>query len=428
MRHAAPDAPEISAENAPLRHSADSEAHADAGNADAAPSPPAPASRAAVRSALGLLLVLTGIHFLVDTVAGTVSPLWPKLGEQYRLGESGVLAMYVVWTLSTSITQSVFAYCGDRWQRPWMLWAGPAVGVLGVSCIGLTDSPWLGGLLLVVGGLGVSAFHPEAAAAASGCFPSHRSRAMSIFSIGGYLGQALGPCYAGFVVDGLGMSGLAVGVAWGLATLALLAWGLTAARLPAPPRRARVSLRALIAGKELLLATVLVVGLLRVVPAMGIPIGVAFLLQSRGYTTTGVGLVQMVFMVGLGAGSLACALWLPRRWERTALWLLPLALAPLCVLVPFADGPVLVACVGLAGWMLGLALPVLIGYGQQLLPEGQRIASSITMGLSWGLGAGLVAAGLFAGQRAGSMPLSFCLFAAASVLSGLLSRALPDAE
>ena len=386
--------------------------------------PPAP-GRPVARAALSLLLVLTGLHFLVDTVAGTVSPLWPNLGRHYRIGDEGVLWLYFIWTLSTSITQAVFAYCGDRWQRPWMIWVGPAVGVLGISCIGLTTSPWLGGAMLVVGGLGISAFHPEGAAAASGCFPSHRSRAMSIFSIGGYLGQALGPCYAGYVVDAVGLRGLAMGLVWGLAGLALFARRLTSARLSAPPRRERVSLRRLIAGKERLLAIVLAVGTLRVVPAMGIPIGVAFVLEQRGYTTTEVGLVQMIFMAGLGAGSLACALLLPRRWERTALWLLPLCVTPPCLLAPFAHGPTLVACVGLAGGLLGLALPVLIGYGQQLLPEGQRIASSITMGLSWGLGAGLVAAGLRLGQDTGSMALSFALFAGASVLSSLLSRALP---
>ena len=36
--------------------------------------------------------------------------------------------------------------------------------------------------------------------------------------------------------------------------------------------------------------------------------------------------------------------------------------------------------------------PVYISYGQQLLPSGERVASSITMGVCWGVAGGLVAA------------------------------------
>ena len=44
------------------------------------------------------------------------------------------------------------------------------------------------------------------------------------------------------------------------------------------------------------------------------------------------------------------------------------------------------------GLLLGVVSPVLIGYGQRLLPEGQRLASAITMGVSWGIGGLIVSA------------------------------------
>ena len=53
-----------------------------------------------------------------------------------------------------------------------------------------------------------------------------------------------------------------------------------------------------------------------------------------------------------------------------------------------ASGWTLVVLVGTCGLLLGVTMPVYISYGQQLLPHGQRVASSITMGVSWGIASG----------------------------------------
>ena len=58
-------------------------------------------------------------------------------------------------------------------------------------------------------------------------------------------------------------------------------------------------------------------------------------------------------------------------------------------------------------------MPVYISYGQQLLPHGQRVASSITMGVSWGMSGSLVAAAVWAFQRFDSLNHIFILFAIA---------------
>ena len=49
------------------------------------------------------------------------------------------------------------------------------------------------------GGLGVAAYHPEAAALAGSSTPGQRSRAMSIFATGGFLGQSIAPYYSGAI-------------------------------------------------------------------------------------------------------------------------------------------------------------------------------------------------------------------------------------
>ncbi|HEX5106361.1 MAG TPA: MFS transporter [Pirellulaceae bacterium] len=375
---------------------------------------------------LTLLLVAAALHCLVDTVAGTLNPLWPRFETHFQLDGWETAALFFVWQLTTSVSQFFFGLYGDRFHSRWLLWAGPLVAILCLGSVGLTTSPVVFGLLLVAGGLGIAAFHPEAAALVGSSAPEHRSRAMSVFTMGGFMGQALGPAYSGAMVDSFDLRGLAWGIAGGLMGLVFLAplvGGAAPAR--APTTRPPADLRHLFRGRAGAMLLVLIVGALRIIAAGGVPVLIGFLLASRGAGTTQTGLVQSAFMLGIGLGGLACATLVRPQHERPILWLCPLAVTPVLILIPWLSGAVLAATICLAGVLLGISLPVLISYGQQLLPGSQRIASSITMGVSWGLGGGIVAIILAVCQSSGRFDLAFHLFAGATALSSLLCIWLP---
>ncbi len=183
-----------------------------------------------IPSAVAALLTLALLHALVDTFALFVQPLWPDLQRSFGRNIDDVQWAYVSWSLATSFSQLAFGYLGDRYSSKWLLWLGPALGILCVSSIGLIDHFVVLNGVLFLGGLGIAAFHPEAAAAAGACLPENRSRAMSLFAVGGYLGQAAGPLYSGIVTTTFGLRGLAWSLVWGSAALALLMLGLRRAR------------------------------------------------------------------------------------------------------------------------------------------------------------------------------------------------------
>ena len=180
-----------------------------------------------------VLVLLVLMHGLVDAFATSIQPLWPDLQRSLALRGGMIDWAYVAWNLATSVSQLFFGYWGDRGRGRWLFWAGPALAVLCMSSIGLVDSFAMLCVLLILGGLGVAAFHPEAAAIAGACVPGHRSRAMSLFAVGGYLGQAAGPLYSGIVTTRFGARALTWGLAWGLGALFLLALGLRRAPIVA---------------------------------------------------------------------------------------------------------------------------------------------------------------------------------------------------
>ena len=298
--------------------------------------------------------------------------------------------------------------------------------MLGVAAVGGSGNLAVLVGCLLLGGLGIAAFHPEGAWLAGNCLPGDRSRAMSIFAVGGFLGQAAGPIYSGMLTTRLGLRGLGWSVLWALPLLAALSlWLQRVDRHRLVVAGPKPSLRVLLRGRKRALGLILSIAVLRVLPGLGVPLAVAYAMKAGGATNSAIGGVQAAFFAGIGAGSLLCAVALKRRHERLALWAVPLAMAALLVVTPWVGLGGLAACVSMSGLLLGAVSPVLIGYGQRLLPEGQRIASAITMGVSWGIG-GLLVSALMGTLNYLEQPLlAFPIFGVAVALSSLLCFGLP---
>src|SRR5207248_7073002 len=76
---------------------------------------------------------------------------------------------------------------------PWLMPLGPALGGLGVALAGIAPSYGLTFAAIVLSGLGVAAFHPEGSRFANYVSGTRRASGMSLFSVGGNIGFALGP-------------------------------------------------------------------------------------------------------------------------------------------------------------------------------------------------------------------------------------------
>ncbi|MGI8981766.1 MAG: MFS transporter [Pirellulaceae bacterium] len=380
-----------------------------------------------------LLFFAAAMHCLVDLVAGSLNPLWPLMDGHYKLTAWQGAGLFFLWQMTTSLSQFFFGMWGDRFNSRWLLWAGPLAAVVCLGSIGLTTSPIILAQLLVIAGLGIAAFHPEGAALAGSCAPENRSRAMSIFTTGGFIGQSIGPYCSGNIVEWLGMRGLAWGILGGLFALIILApLGIRAMRgsalatkkEQAPP----VRLSKLFRGREWPVILVLIIGSLRIIAAAGVPILLGYLLEARRGTASDIGFVQSAFMLGIGLGGLTCATFLQRRQEKTILWLCPVLVTPVLLVMPWTSGLALAGLACLSGLLLGISLPVLISRGQELMPDSQRIASSITMGVSWGVGGGVVSIILVVCQSAGQFEPAFAAFAVATLASSVLCFWLPEAK
>lgn len=367
------------------------------------------------------LVCLTLIHVLVDSYAQVWTPLWPELKR--HLSVESIALLYAVWQLSASMSQPLFGYFGDRLDGRRLVVLGPGVAFVCICLIGVAPGPTAAAVLLFVGGLGIGAFHPEAAVAVVEASGARITRGLALFTFGGMLGLGLGPLVSGAVAEQLGLPRLIWLAPPGLILLGMLALMRGSSPAPhqangTPPRFSEV-----LHGRPGVVLLLLAVATLRVVPALGLPFGLAFLLDGRGWTSAEIGRAQSIFLWAGGVGTLACPLLARAGRELGATVAATLLAAGLLVLVPFESPWLFYLGLAGSGFLLQGTIPLLIAYSQRLLPRGRRLAASLTLGASWGIG-GLLVAGLQAGfnlvGRPEGMLWAMVPFAVAAAVSAAL--------
>lgn len=382
-----------------------------------------PAIARSVQGGTFALFVLAAMHFVVDAVASQVTPLWPTLKEHYQVP---TFWMLFVWTIASSFSQLGFALIGDRAASRWLVWLGPAVGCVCLGCLGLFNQFAVLGCLLAIAGMGIAAFHPEGATLSGNCWPNARSRAVSIFAMGGFLGQSVGPPCSGWIVDHYGLrAALGRNRDWA-GTDDRDAAGLSTRDSGHARSSSRDHWHLDGVEEASVPDAVAAVGRNRASHRGGRSPGHAGLLvEVAEVLRCGNWLGAIGVSGGIGLGGLLCAIVVRPRTERLALWFVPLLSVPCLLAMPSLQGLWLSAAALATGLLLGIAQPVFISYGQQLLPETQRVASSITMGLSWGTGGAISAALIDHCDRRQSFDIAFVAFAVAVVMSSVLCLLLP---
>jgi FSR family fosmidomycin resistance protein-like MFS transporter len=372
------------------------------------------------------LICLALIHAIVDCFSQFVSPLWPRFETQLGIELALIPLLFAAWQFGASMSQPLFGYLGDRFDTRWIVALGPALAIACIASVGHATGPWTLGLLLFTGGLGIGGFHPEAAVGVVQSSGKSITRGLAIFTFGGMVGLGFGPVLSGTLTQHFGMSSLIWAALPGLLLLGTLV--VFRGQTTHPHTHASnggVSFVTMLDGRGWSVLLLLMVATLRVVPAVGVPFCLAFLLEKEGAGDFQIGLVQSVFLLSGGLGTLLCPLF--ARAGREVGTLVGTTLVAAGFLALLTQPNKLAMFVGLAGagFLLQGTIPILIAYSQRLLPRGQRLAASLTLGASWGLG-GVVVAGLkliFTGDQLPHMLWAMVPFAlASSACATLLPR------
>jgi MFS transporter, FSR family, fosmidomycin resistance protein len=369
------------------------------------------------------IAALSAGHFATDFSNGALPALLPFLVHRFELSYTEVGALMLVSALASSLIQPLFGLWSDRRGAVWLLPVGVALAGVGMALVAASTSYRACLVFVTISGLGTAAYHPEGSKFTAYVSGTRRASGMSLFSIGGNLGVALGALTTAPLLLGFGRLGGLL-----LAVPALVVTGLLLAttRYLRGFEPERASARAA-AGEDrpgalaLLLGVVALrsvgwFGLLTFVPLWAVSLG-----QSETY---GNNLLSLMLFTG-GVGTLAAGPLADRFGRRPVLLASLVATPPLIVLFVAVGGALGAVALALVGVCVVGTFGVTGVMSQEYLPSRIGLASGISIGFSIGLGG---VAALALGALADGVDLQTAMYTCAAVpaLAIVLGLLLPS--
>ena len=378
------------------------------------------------RDSRGLAVLATG-HLWADFLQGSIPALLPFLIAERGYSYAAAGALVLASSVGSSLIQPVFGVASDRLALPWLMPAGLFVGGLGLACVGWTETYPATVAAVAVSGLGVAAFHPEGARYANYVSRGQRGRGMSLFSLGGNAGFALGPLLMTPAVLAFGLHGTALALIplWLGAGLLVAELGRLRTFAPAGgPRSSNGNGRHdpdLIGpfarlGSVVGLRSVVFFGLQAFVPV--------YFAHQLGTSEAAGNAALSVMLVAGAAGTYVGGRLMDRVGRRVILVGSMALLCPLLVLFLLVGRwPATALLVGI-GFVVISNFSVTVVMGQEYMPSRLGLASGIMLGAAIGFG-GVAAAALGALADATSLDTTLWVIALTPLPALLLALSLP---
>ena len=333
------------------------------------------------------MATLSAGHLFTDVSQGSIPALLPFLISRDHLNYASASALILAATISSSVIQPLFGHVSDRRSLPWLMPLGPALGGLGVGLIGLAHGYTMTFAAVVLSGIGVASFHPEGSRFANYVSGARRASGMSLFSVGGNVGFALGPVVITPLVLAFGLHGTLL--------LVIPTWLMAGVLIFEMPRlkrfrsdlvRGRVTRTAqpdqwgpfAMLGTVIALRSFVYFGFVTFIPLYYIHI----LHTSKATGNTALSAMLLGGALGtLLGGRLA------DRFGRRAVVVGSMLMLPPLTVCFLLSGPVVgIGVVAVIGAVTIATFAVTIVMGQEYLPGRIGVASGVTIGLSIGLG------------------------------------------
>ncbi|MGW4826205.1 MFS transporter [Amycolatopsis japonica] len=330
------------------------------------------------------IALLSAGHACVDVYQGSVAALVPFFAAERAYGYAAVSGIVLAASLLSSVAQPLFGALTDRWAMPWLLPSATLLGGLGIGLGGLVDSYALTLAFVALSGIGVAAYHPEAARVARIASGGGHT-AMGWFSLGGNVGFAAAPVLVAAVMalGGLRMSPLLVVPALAGSVLCLPV--LRALTRKAGGGGSRSDATGVDDWRSFAKLSAAVV--FRSIVFVGLSTFVALYAQQRtgGGTTTGSAALFLLYAGG-AVGTLLGSRLAGRRGRVTVIRWSYLATVGTVTGVVFVPGPAFFAFVLLAAVSLYVPFSLQITLSQDYLPTRVGTASGVTLGLTVSIG------------------------------------------
>ncbi|MBQ2692024.1 MAG: MFS transporter [Clostridia bacterium] len=135
-------------------------------------------------------------HLCADISGGALPAILPFLITEKGITYAAAAGLTFALSSIGSVIQPVFGSMADKTSRPWLMALGIFMSGCGISMLGFIDSYWMMFAAVAFTGIGSALFHPDGGRMANYVGGEKKGRSLSLFSVGGNMGGALGPMLA----------------------------------------------------------------------------------------------------------------------------------------------------------------------------------------------------------------------------------------
>ncbi|MFH1930846.1 MAG: MFS transporter [Pseudomonadota bacterium] len=340
-----------------------------------------------LKTDIKVIFVLTLVHFVGDFYMSFVTPLLPVFVEKFSLTLTQVGLITGISRFLAFVVQPPVGYIADHYRTRAFVLGGPLLAIAFIPLVGLAPSFIVLIILISLGSIGSSMFHPASAGMVSAYAGRNFGFSMSIFNAGGTIAFGLGPLFITYFVGSYGLGASPFTIILGLAIMVLLF-----RIVPLPKGEGLKNLGFFSSIKEVLGAVWKSIALIWVVMVLRSFVGQSFLtfipvlLGKEGYSLVSIGTIVSLFTVA-GAISGLLAGRLSDRFGYKPIFFVTHGLAtPSLYLLVFLTGKWIYLGVFLAGFFVLATMPLGVAMAQELAPRGRSMVSSLMMGFAFGAG------------------------------------------
>ena len=339
---------------------------------------------------LKILLLLSLGHCMTDIYQGALTAALPFLKDKLDLSYTKAGFILIASNLASSVIQPLFGLVSDKKEKPLLLPLGCLFAGVGFSLLAFPSHYAVILLLVLISGLGVAAYHPEGFKTASYFTGEKKATGMSVFSVGGNLGFALGPFFTFFIITNYGLAFLPIMIVHALIFLVLITifWkSIQTSNRIKPVGKKDDAKRPSIKSAYIALSLVVGAVIMRSWTQYGLITYIPFYYKDhlKGDPMYA-GKLVLVFLLAAAIGTLVGGR-LADRWGHKHLLVLSLTMTAIVLpLIFIAEGFYLFVVFGVLGLILISSFSITVVMAQRLLPDNIGMASGLTVGFSIGTG------------------------------------------
>ncbi|MFH1735400.1 MAG: MFS transporter [bacterium] len=360
-------------------------------------------------------------HLINDSYGGFLAPLLPLLAANHNLSLTTAGLLVTTQTLSASLFQPLWGWLSDRHPSRWYILGGIFAAGLFFSLMGVAPNLFVLVIMIIVGGMGISCFHPMATALASNMTAKRKGLAIAFFITAGTAGYALGPVFISCLVECAGLYWMPLAALPAL--IVIILWHRFGPKDYSNLEIQEGVLRSKQRNAPVLNKPIVLLSATSIIRAMVMLVYVNFMsfyLQSFGLDLQTRSFYIFALQFGSSMGSLIGGGLSDRlgRW-RVMFWT-PLIGLPFLYLFLASQGFPALVFLFFAGFFVFASAPAVLVASQKIMFKREGLASALQIGFAWGTAGLLMGPAGRVGELlgiyqvlllAGILPLIMCFLA-----------------